>query len=825
MTEFDFEKNNYYTSSVRRILKEMVRVADEYDTGYVGTEHLLFALISVNDTKVSDVLFEQGVTLERYVPYFENVIRLYPVQSTHGISPSVREILCKANEIAYKRNMTFVGPEHVCYAMLLRENAMACEALAEMGVNFDELFKRLNDILEPQNATEQETVLEERAGENIRMTNVPDDDYKTLMQWGVDLTEKARLGNVDPVIGRTEEIARIIQILSRRTKNNPVLVGEPGVGKSAVVEGLAQNIVAGKIPDPLRGKIIYALDLAGLVAGAKYRGDFEERMKQVLDIVRRNGSIILFIDEIHNLVGSGSTKEDGMDGAEILKPLLARGELQTIGATTINEYRKYIEKDPALERRFQPITVNPPTIDEAIEIIKGLRGRYESHHGVTITDEAIESAVKLSDRYITDRFLPDKAIDVIDECASKAKLQEYNFNEEVVKEEEKLNALKTDYKEAVCFNNVEKARQLSESVRVLEDKINDLRRKINYARERKALYIGREEVSGIVAEWTGIPLDKITETESERLIKLESELHSRVIGQEEAVSAVARAIRRGRTGLKDPNRPIGSFIFVGPTGVGKTELTKALAGSLFGNENAMIRIDMSEYMEKHSVAKLIGAPPGYVGFDDVGGQLTDKVKTKPYSVVLFDEMEKAHPDIFNILLQILDDGRLTDSKGTLIDFKNTVIIMTSNVGASEAEKKTSFGFTSEDASAEYDRMKDRIISALKEKFKPEFLNRVDDTIVFTRLSKEDCSKIVVILLKKLETRLKELGVGFHVTRAAVDALVDEGYDEVYGARPLKRTIQRRIEDRLSEEILKKNVTAGETVTVDAKNGKIVLSAR
>ncbi len=823
MSDFDFENNNYFTSSARKVLKEMVRIAGEYGTGYVGTEHLLFALISVNDTKVSDILYSHGVTAEKYIPYFENIIRLYPVTDTHGISLSVKEILNKATQFAYSRKMDFVGTEHICYALLLRENAMAVKALVEMNVDIDEVFRQLDDVLESQGTVREKDVYEE--SKKSSRANVSDEDYKTLMQWGVDLTEKARLGNVDPVIGRTEEISRIIQILSRRTKNNPVLVGEPGVGKSAVIEGLAQNIVTGKIPDLLRGKMIYSLDLAGLVAGAKYRGDFEERMKQVLDVVKRNGSIILFIDEIHNLVGSGSTKEDGMDGAEILKPLLARGELQTIGATTINEYRKYIEKDPALERRFQPVTVNPPSIEETVEIIKGLRERYESHHGVTITDEAIESAVKLSDRYITDRFLPDKAIDVIDECASKAKLQEYNFNEEVVKEEEKLNSLMTDYKEALYFGDSEKIAKLSQSVKALEDKITDLRRKINYARERKVLSVGAEEVSAIVAEWTGIPLDKITETESERLIKLEDELHARVIGQEEAVSAVARAIRRGRTGLKDPNRPIGSFIFVGPTGVGKTELAKALATALFGDENAMIRIDMSEYMEKHSVAKLIGAPPGYVGFEDSAGQLTDKVKTHPYSVILFDEAEKAHPDIFNILLQILDDGRLTDSKGTLVDFKNTVIIMTSNVGASEAEKRTSFGFTGGDSGAEYDRMKDRITEALKEKFKPEFLNRVDDTIVFTRLSKEDCSKIIVILLKKLEKRLKESNVGFHVTKSAIDALVEEGYDEVYGARPLKRTIQRKIEDVLSEEILKRNVRAGETVTVDAKNGKIVLSSR
>ncbi len=628
---------------------------------------------------------------------------------------------------------------------------------------------------------------------------------------------------MDPVIGRKKEIDKIIQVLSRRTKNNPVLIGEPGVGKSAVVEGLAQAIVKNEVPDLLKDKIVFSLDLAGMVAGAKYRGDFEERLKNAIDSIKNSGNVILFIDEIHQIVGAGATSDGNMDAANILKPMLARGELQTIGATTLEEYRKYIEKDAALERRFTPVQVDEPTVEDTISILRGLRDKYEAHHKVVITDEAIIAAATLSHRYITDRFLPDKAIDLIDEAASRARLDSLNSPAEVKELEEKLKRLNLEKNKAAKGENYTQAQKLVDEINDVQERIKKLTSDWQGEKQTTAPNIGSNEIADIVSGWTGVPVVKLTEQESEKLLHLEENLHKRIIGQDEAVSAVSRAIRRARAGLNEPNKPIGSFIFVGPTGVGKTDLAKALAEAMFGDERLMIRMDMSEFMEKHSVSKLIGAPPGYIGYDDNnGGQLSERVRRKPYSVVLFDEVEKAHPDVFNVLLQILDDGRLTDSKGRVVNFKNTIIIMTSNVGASQIKKMSNFGFSSGDeADAGYDNMKDNINEALKEQFKPEFLNRIDDIIIFRKLSKEEAGKICRKIIDGLSERLKDRNISLNISDAAMDALLNEGYNDLYGARPLKRVVQKRIEDRLSDEILANHVLPGETVTVDVKDGELV----
>lgn len=646
---------------------------------------------------------------------------------------------------------------------------------------------------------------------------------KSVLQYGADLTQKAREGKIDPVIGRKKEIDKIIQVLSRRTKNNPVLIGEPGVGKSAVVEGLAQAIVKNEVPDLLKNKIVFSLDLAGMVAGAKYRGDFEERLKNAINSIKNSGNVILFIDEIHQIVGAGSTAEGSMDAANILKPMLARGELQTIGATTLEEYRKYVEKDAALERRFTPVQVEEPTVEDTVEILRGLRDKYEAHHKVVITDEAIIAAATLSDRYITDRFLPDKAIDLIDEAASRARLNSLKSPDEVKELEEKLKRLNLEKNKAAKGENYTQAQKLVEEINEVQEKIKKLNTEWKGEKQTTAPNIGSDEIAEIVSGWTGVPVVKLTEQESEKLLHLEENLHKRIIGQDEAVSAVSKAIRRARAGLNEPNKPIGSFIFVGPTGVGKTDLAKALAETMFGDEKLMIRMDMSEFMEKHSVSKLIGAPPGYIGYDDNnGGQLTERVRRKPYSVVLFDEVEKAHPDVFNVLLQILDDGRLTDSKGRVINFKNTIIIMTSNVGASQIKKMSSFGFSSGDeADAGYDNMKDNINEALKEQFKPEFLNRLDDIIIFRKLTKEEAGKICRKIIDGLSERLAKRDITLKISPEAMDKLLEEGYNDMYGARPLKRIIQKRIEDRLSDEILANHILRGEEVTVTVVDNDFV----
>ena len=813
---YDFSK---FSINVQRAIDHSIEAARKYGSSYVGSEHILLGILNVPECRAYELLMQAGVNKEEYRRSF--VRSLDKNLKITGFTPRTKNMFDKAREYAVDRDGTGarVNSEYMLLAILSDNNSVAVRVLKMLGIDVDGLLDRLGEAIDGV-IYEQEEETEEQRHAQQGVPKAP-----AALEFGTDLTQRAREGKIDPVIGRKKEIDKIIQVLSRRTKNNPVLVGEPGVGKSAVVEGLAQAIVRGDVPDLLRGKVVFALDLPAMLAGAKYRGDFEERLKDTMDAVRHSGNIILFIDEIHNIVGAGSTAENSMDAANILKPMLARGELQTIGATTIDEYRKYIERDPALERRFTPVNVEEPSVEESTEILRGLRDKYEAHHKVTITDEAIVAAVTLSDRYITDRFLPDKAIDLIDEAASRARLDSFKGPSGVKELEEEIEYLTAEKNRAVRKSKYAEAQQLLDRIKQAEKKIEDIRDEWERRRGEMRVSIGAEEVAKIVAGWTGIPVVKLTEEESEKLLHLEDELHARVIGQEDAVSAVAKAIRRARAGLKDPGKPIGSFIFVGPTGVGKTELSKALAAALFGDEKLMIRLDMSEFMEKQSVSKLIGAPPGYVGFDETGGQLTEKIRRKPYSVVLFDEIEKAHPDVFNVLLQILDDGRLTDSKGRVVSFKNTVIIMTSNIGAGEV-KDTPLGFADPqggDALAEYDRMKERIGDALRAQFKPEFLNRIDEIIVFHKLSREDAAKVCDLFLASLVKRLGQRGIELHVSSAAKDELVREGYDEVYGARPLRRVIQRRIEDALSEEILQAKVDAGQTVNVDVQGGKFVFS--
>ena len=812
---YDFSK---YSINVQKAVDFAIGAARKYGSSYVGSEHVLLGILNVPACRAYELLMQAGVDKEEYRRSF--VRSLDKNLKIAGFTPRTKNMFDKAREYAIDRDGpgARVNSEYMLLAILSDGNSVAVRILKMLGTDVDALLDRLGDAIDgvPADVNEEEA-------EELR--HAPQSTQKAALEFGTDLTQRAREGKIDPVIGRKKEIDKIVQVLSRRTKNNPVLVGEPGVGKSAVAEGLAQAIVRGDVPDLLRGKTVFALDLPAMLAGAKYRGDFEERLKDTMDAVRRSGDIILFIDEIHNIVGAGSTAENSMDAANILKPMLARGELQTIGATTIDEYRKYIEKDPALERRFTPVNVEEPSVEESAEILRGLRDKYEAHHKVAITDEAINAAVTLSDRYITDRFLPDKAIDLIDEAASRARLDSFKGPAGIKELEEEIEYLSAEKTRAVRKSKYAEAQELLDRIKQAEKKMDEIRDEWERARGEMRVSIGAEDVAKIVAGWTGIPVVKLTEEESEKLLHMEDELHARVIGQEDAVSAVARAIRRARAGLKDPGKPVGSFIFVGPTGVGKTELSKALAAALFGDEKLMIRLDMSEFMEKQSVSKLIGAPPGYVGFDETGGQLTEKIRRKPYSVVLFDEIEKAHPDVFNVLLQILDDGRLTDSKGRVVSFKNTVIIMTSNVGAGEV-KETPLGFADAaegDGGSAYERMKERIGDALRAQFKPEFLNRIDEIIVFHKLSREDAAKVCELFLVSLGKRLGQRGIGLQITQAAKDELVREGYDEVYGARPLGRVIRRRIEDALSEEILQAKVADGQTVNVDVQGGKFVFS--
>lgn len=798
-----------FSESVQIAVQKAQGVAKKYGTKYIGTEHLMYGLLSANDSVAAKLLGEYSIDAENYEKVFkQNLDYNY---FANGFTPRTKRIFEYAIGIALQSGSNFVGSEHLLFAIVSDSESMATHLLRTLGVNLEELKSKLMQILSKVNPDQNIS----RPGFDIdgdRGSYKTSQNLGKLSRFGTNLTRKAREGKLDPVIGREKEIERIIQILSRRTKNNPVLIGEPGVGKTAIVEGLAQKIVSGNVPELLKDKVVFSLDIAGLLAGTKYRGDFEERLKDAVNFITKNGNIIVFIDEIHNLVGAGSTSEGKLDAADILKPLLARGELQTVGATTIDEYRKYIEKDAALERRFQPVMVEQPSVEDTILILKGLRDKYEAHHKVTITDEAINAAAVLSDRYITDRFLPDKAIDLIDEACSKARLDSYIAPPSLKEKETLLVKLEQEKKSASLSDDFEKAAKLRDEIKKLSEEIEVLKKEWESNRTKFNASIGEEEVARVVSQWTSIPVARLTQTEAERLMKLEEQLHRRVIGQEDAVSSVAKAIRRARAGLKDPNRPIGSFVFVGPTGVGKTELSKALAEAMFGSEDLMIRIDMSEYMEKHSVSKLIGAPPGYIGYDEAG-QLTEKIRRKPYSVVLFDEIEKAHPDVFNMLLQILEDGRLTDAKGRVVSFKNTIIIMTSNVGTSEISKMRSVGFASSDNS-EYQNMKDKIMDALKKQFRPEFLNRIDEIIVFHSLNKEHTAKIVNIMIDKLNAKLADRNIRLRLTDKAMQYLIDAGYDPEYGARPLRRLVQREIEDKLSESLLLGEVKEGDDVTVD-----------
>ena len=824
-----------FSRNVNEVIELSTALAKRYGCRYIGSEHILFGLINVSDGRAAAILKEAGVDNDRYLYYFKKTVEKDLIISGNMFTARTKKLFETAVQISLKAHSGFVGTEHLLLALLLDVDSVAVAILRALRVNTDKMAEEIaesltagidDDFEEQENDEPSFATSVKNGAANHRQQKYGGDnggkseDLEELSKYGVNLNKQAEEGKLDPVIGRKNEIDRVIQILSRRTKNNPVLIGEPGVGKSAVVEGLAQAIVKGNVPAILCDKIVFSLNIAGMLAGARYRGDFEERLKKTIDTVKANGNIILFIDEIHNIVGAGSTGEGNMDAANILKPMLSRGELQTIGATTIDEYRKYIEKDAALERRFQPIMVDAPSTEETVEILKGLRDKYESHHGVTIPDDAIMSAVSLSDRYITDRFLPDKAIDLIDEAASRVRLDSYNSPVEAKQKENELNTLIAQKNEAKRRDDLERALRLNKEIEKVNKELDDIRAKASKNTvNREKLMLTPDDIAKVVSNWTGVPVVKLTESESQRLLDLEKVLHERVIGQDDAVRAVSDAIRRARAGLKDPNRPVGSFIFVGPTGVGKTELSKALAETVFGNENNIIRVDMSEYMEKHAVSKMVGAPPGYVGFDEAG-QLTEKVRRKPYSVVLFDEIEKAHPDVFNIMLQLLDDGRLTDSKGRVVSFKNCIIIMTSNVGASEVQNRTTLGFVGS-KEAEYDNMCDRYMDALKSKFRPEFLNRIDDIIVFHKLGKEDTAKIADILLTSLRKRLAVMEVKMEITPAAMDFIIEKGYDETYGARPLKRVIQRYVEDKLSEEILRGTLTANSTVTIDEHDGELI----
>ncbi len=807
-----------YTGSLQDVITASEEAAKLYQTTYIGTEHLVLGMLCVVDSTAAKLLAEAGVTLSAYKNVFRRSVQHN--SAYYGQTPRVKGIFMRAREYALNSSgSTLTDTEHVLLALLNSDECLAVDILKSLNVDCEQLIARCEQFVEPLDEDEAETSVHSRpvviAGERTLS--------EEILQYGEDLTQKAKAGKLDPVIGRRQEIEKVIQILSRRSKNNPVLIGEPGVGKSAVIEGLAQEVVAGNVPELLRGKIVFSLNLTGLVAGAKYRGEFEERLKKVMDEIVTDRNIILFIDEIHMIVGAGGTAESKMDASNILKPMLARGELQTVGATTLEEYRKYIEKDAALERRFTPVIVDQPSVEDTVVILRGLKDKYEAHHNVVITEEAIRAAASLSDRYITDRYLPDKAIDLIDEAASRARLNSYNGPAQLREKEDQINRLNIDYDKARKWKEFERADAIAEQIEKLSDELSELRGEWRTKRNATHLSIGTEDIAEIISSHTGVPVSKLTEAESEKLLHLEEELHKRIVGQEEAVSAVSKAIRRARAGLKDPNKPIGSFIFVGPTGVGKTDLTKALAESMFGDERLMVRLDMSEYMEKSSVSKIIGAPPGYVGYDDnQSGQLTERIRRKPYSVILFDEIEKAHPDVFNVLLQILDDGRLTDSRGKEVSFKNTLIIMTSNVGAHEVKSVNTLGFGFGDEN-EFDAMKERIEDALKSHFRPEFLNRLDDVIIFHKLSREDAVLICCKILEALSKRMESKGIGLKVSSRARMKLVEEGYSEEFGARPLKRVVQKQVEDRLSEEILLGRIKSGHDVIVDEEDGVLTFT--
>ncbi|ANU53269.1 ATP-dependent Clp protease ATP-binding subunit [Acutalibacter muris] len=799
-----------FTEKANKALNLAVESAENLGHDYIGSEHVMLGLIKEGSGVAHTVLSKLGVTAEDYEKLLRERIGYGEKTSLtpESLTPRTKQILQVAAMAGARFNSAYVGTEHILIALLQDESCYAIRFLKILGVDPDRVVRELSGAVGGQGF----------AG-GPESGKDPGKKGTALEQFGRDLTALAKEGKIDPVIGRSEEIQRVIQILSRRTKNNPVLIGEPGVGKTAVAEGLALKINAGDVPETLKKKRLISLDLTGMVAGTKYRGDFEERIKSAIDQVKRDGDVLLFIDELHTIIGAGSA-EGSTDAANILKPALARGDFQVIGATTINEYRKHIEKDAALERRFQPVTVGEPTEEEAVEILSGLKDRYEAHHKVKITDEALEAAVKLSARYISDRFLPDKAIDLVDEAASRVRLRTFTAPESLQELENRIKELEGDKAAAVNSQDFERAADLRDRQKELSEELERARDQWTAENERSSSVVDAGAIADIVAMWTGVPVSQLTEEESQRLLRLEETLHKRVVGQEEAVSAIARAIRRGRVGLKDKNRPIGSFIFLGPTGVGKTELCKALAEAMFGDEKAMARFDMSEYMEKHTVSRLVGSPPGYVGFDE-GGQLTEAVRRKPYSVVLFDEIEKAHPEVFNLLLQILEDGRVTDSQGKTVDFKNTVIIMTSNVGARLiTEKQSSLGFAgAESAAGDFEKIKETVLGELKNLFKPEFLNRVDDIIVFHKLTKEDTAKIAGRMLLTLSGKLTEMGVTVEFTPAAVELIAGKGYDPAYGARPLRRAIQSELEDVISERMLEGSISAGKRYRCDAADGE------
>lgn len=807
-----------YTDKAKKALNYANRLSRSSGCNYVGTEHILAGLLKEGTGVAAEVLTANNVELEALLKLIDELVAAgeeVTVADRDGYSPRTQMVLDRAREMADRFDSERIGTEHLLLAIIKEGDCAASRLLNTMGANPQKLFV---DILAAMGEDPAQYREEIQRGKNDGATLTP-----TLDQYSRDLTAMARAGRLDPVIGREKETERVIQILCRRGKNNPCLIGEPGVGKTAIVEGIAQSLVNGNVPDIVADKRLVSLDMSGLVAKSKYRGEFEDRIKKVINEVETAGNVLLFIDELHTIIGAGGA-EGALDASNILKPALARGDVQVIGATTIEEYRKYIEKDAALERRFQPVQVEEPTEEESIEILKGLRKLYEKHHHVQITDEGVEASVRLSARYVNDRFLPDKAIDLMDEAAAKARLGMMHGSDDMMQLNREIHQTELDMEHALQEGDIEKARTLKETRENLQASREKLEKKNRRVSKNKVPVVGENEIADVVAGWTKIPVSRLTESEASRLQKLEETLHKRVIGQEEAVSAVSKAVRRGRVGLKDPKRPIGSFLFLGPTGVGKTEVSKALAEAVFGNEESMIRVDMSEYMEKHSVSKMIGSPPGYVGHED-GGQLSEKVRRNPFSVILFDEIEKAHPDVFNILLQVLDDGHITDSQGRKVDFKNTIIIMTSNAGAQSIIEPKKLGFgAKEDEKQDHERMKASVMEEVKRIFKPEFLNRIDETIVFRALNKDDMKKIIGIMVRDLQKRCKEqLQIDLVVREAAKESIVEKAYDRKYGARPLRRKLQDEVEDRLADALIRGEIHTGDRVIVTTKNKEIIVS--
>ena len=815
-----------FTQRAQSALTKAQEAAQEMGHSYVGTEHFLLGIARESEGLGAKVLHDNGLDEELITELIEKFVgRGAPGIPAQGLTPNAKRVVELAIMCANQLGHSFIGTEHLLMALLREPDCAATRLIASTGADVNKLYTDIVDIFRSSDYRPQQSQPTQAASAG-RSGGKGKSDTKTLDQFSRDLNKAAQSGELDPVIGREKEIQRVIQILSRRTKNNPVLIGEPGVGKTAIAEGLAQLIVAGDVPEDLRDKRVVSLDLTGMLAGTKYRGDFEERIKAAIQEAHKAGNVILFIDELHTIIGAGAA-EGAIDAANIIKPALGRGEIQVVGATTLNEYRKHIEKDAALERRFQPVMVEEPSPEESVEIIKGLRDKYEAHHKLTITDEAIEAAVTMSGRYINDRFLPDKAIDLMDEACSRVRMKTLTPPNDLKDIEKRIDALVNEKEAAINAQDYERAAKLRDEEKAVRDELDEARKKWDDSRtgQRSGRSVGAEDIAEVVSGWTGIPVTSLTETESERLLKMEEILHRRVIGQDEAVSAVSRAIRRGRVGLKDPKRPVGSFLFLGPTGVGKTELCKALAEAVFGDENAMIRIDMSEYMEKHTVSKLIGSPPGYVGYDE-GGQLTEKVRRKPYSVILFDEIEKADEDVFNIMLQIMDDGVLTDSQGRKVDFKNTIIVMTSNIGArniTDRQKKLGFAGADEGNGVKsVEEIRELVMKDLKNTFRPEFLNRIDDIIVFSQLTREDIRQIASHMIATVAERLKGLGIGLTVMDEALDKLAEEGFDPVYGARPLRRKIQSALEDQVAEKMLDGTLKDGDTARATLENDKIVV---